>query len=297
LSLVRPLDDPRALADALLFLGVVTMLMGDYPQASQFIDESLAISRAFSDQWMTALCLSNLGIIAHMLGDYPEAYHLFHQSLEKLRVVGDPYLLAFCLNFFGALAKDMGQYAEAEDLIGEGLAIAQMNEDRWGIATAFNQLGLILHMQGEARREEARDLFSASIIRFKELGDHWSLAQALNNMGKVTVALGDESAARHYYCDAIRMAMETHTIPIVLEAMVGIAGVLAVQNGIAAEQALEVLTQILHHSAASQETKDHAERLRAELESQLTPLQIEATEARAHAKSLESLAQEILAEG
>ena len=294
LALVRPLDDSKALADGLLFLGVVTMLMGDYQQAYQFIEESLAISMAVGDQWITALCLSNLGMIAHMSGDYPEAYRLFQDSLEEWRVVGDPYLTAFCLNFFGALANDLGQYAEAEDLIREGLATAQTNEDRWGIATALNQLGLILCMRGKARREEARDLFGESIARFKELGDHWSLARALNNMGMVTAALGDYSAAQRCFRDAMRIAMEARTVPIVLDALVGTADVLVAQNSVAAERTLGVLLQVLAHSAAGQETRARAERLRTELVAKLTPQQIEAAQAWAQARNLESVAQEIL---
>ena len=55
------------------------------------------------------------------------------------------------------------------------------------------------------------------------------------------------------------------------------------------------MIHVLQHPYSHPEVKDRSERLRAELVSQLAPQRIEAIPARARAKTLESLAQEILA--
>jgi hypothetical protein len=51
---------------------------------------------------------------------------------------------------------------------------------------------------------------------------------------------------------------------------------------------------VLSHPASIQETKNRAEYLRAELEMQLTGHQVEVVQARARAKDLESVVDEIL---
>jgi hypothetical protein len=62
----------------------------------------------------------------------------------------------------------------------------------------------------------------------------------------------------------------------------------------ATEAALELLTLILGHPFSSQETRARAEQLRADLERQLSPEQIEAVQVRARAKSFEVVVQEML---
>jgi hypothetical protein len=64
----------------------------------------------------------------------------------------------------------------------------------------------------------------------------------------------------------------------------------------APEQAIELLALVLHHPASEQETKDRAKHLLAELESGLPPESISAAQARAKARSLDAVAEEILNE-
>jgi hypothetical protein len=61
-----------------------------------------------------------------------------------------------------------------------------------------------------------------------------------------------------------------------------------------AEQAFEISICVLGHSASTQETKDRAGRLRAQLESQLTPGQVAAVQERAGAKTFDALVAELL---
>ena len=63
----------------------------------------------------------------------------------------------------------------------------------------------------------------------------------------------------------------------------------------AAEPALELAAYILQHLASSKETQDRAAQLRAELEAQLTPQQIEAAWARVQAKTFDAVVAELLA--
>ncbi len=86
--------------------------------------------------------------------------------------------------------------------------------------------------------------------------------------------------------------METQGTFVALEALVGIATLKAKQGNI--EQALELSLIVLNHPASLQETKNRADRLRAELEAQLTPTQSEAIQAHVGDKTLEAVVEDLL---
>lgn len=86
--------------------------------------------------------------------------------------------------------------------------------------------------------------------------------------------------------------MEIQGIFVALEALVGIAMLKAKQRNI--EQALELTLLVLNHPASLPETKNNASALRMELEAQLTPLQIEAIQARAREITFETVVEDLL---
>ncbi len=61
------------------------------------------------------------------------------------------------------------------------------------------------------------------------------------------------------------------------------------------EAARELLTHILSHAAIAQETRDRAERLRAELDARLQPAELEAAVRRAQTRTFETVVAENLA--
>jgi hypothetical protein len=90
----------------------------------------------------------------------------------------------------------------------------------------------------------------------------------------------------------LRLVREGGYIPFALDALAGLASLQTKQGD--REHALELLFMVLNHSASSQETKDCADHLRAELEAQLTPIQIEAIQAHAGEKTLEAVVEDVL---
>jgi len=80
-------------------------------------------------------------------------------------------------------------------------------------------------------------------------------------------------------------------MPVVLEALVGIAG-LRVKRG-ETQSALELLLMVLNHPACDQEIKSRAEKPRLELATQLTPMQIESIQSHAREKTLEAVVDEL----
>ena len=81
-------------------------------------------------------------------------------------------------------------------------------------------------------------------------------------------------------------------MPFALDALAGLAGLQAKQGD--RQHALELLLIVLNHPASLQETKDRAEHLRAELETQLTPAKVAAIQARTGEKTFEAVVEDLL---
>ena len=95
-----------------------------------------------------------------------------------------------------------------------------------------------------------------------------------------------------YLWKSLHIAAEIRGVPILLEVPVGIAGLRS--KKVEKQSAFQLLLIALNDPVCDQETKNRAEKLRAELETQLTPTQIEAIQAHAGEKTFESVVEELL---
>lgn len=294
LTLLRPSADRAALAFTLAVLGYMKIRLGEFEEARQHAEESLALNRALGYHDEMVYCLVTLSYIYLAQGAYETAYELSSEALTINRdFVGDPLATEHCLLSLSAAASYLGRFVAARQWAEESLQINKALGHRSGIGEALKWLGLISHQLGETERAQA--LLRQSVSQFREIGDPTFMADALVDLGVVSRAAGAEAEAKQYLLEALQTAIETQTNHTALQALMEIA-VIEMREG-NSELALELVTHCLQHPSTKREVTDQAESLRVELVAQLTPQQIEAAGARAHAKTLESLAQEILAAG
>ncbi len=290
LEILYPIGDPALLPDPLIFYGFAMSLCGEFDRAQSLTDEGLACARTAGNTWLTARGLFDQGFIAGMQGRHAEAYEQMNAGLALWRALGDSRATALGLNWLSPTAIQLGRYEEAQAFLQESLALSTQVGDRWGMGTAYRHLGLLALAQGNIT--EAQSLIHKSLALFTELGMRWDIVQSLIYLGKVAMAAGDTREARRLFLESLPLAMKTRASPLALDALIGLA-YLQAQAG-EAEQALEFSICVLHHTASTQEAKDHAGQLRAQLETQLMPQQIEAIQARAQAKAFDALVTEIL---
>jgi predicted ATPase/DNA-binding XRE family transcriptional regulator len=291
LNLLQP-GDRAARAVTLIYLGIEDYALGNYPQALQGTRESLALYRALNDHWGIALCLNILSQIYLEEGKIQEAYRVSSESLAIWRAVGDSRGTAACLRVLGESAYRLGRHEEAQPLLEESLEINRALNYRWGTAATLCILAESALVLEETARAEP--LIREGVALFREIGDRLNMALGLNCLGVVRHRQGMDHEAKAYFQQAFDLATEMQSLSVALEALVGVAGVRMHEGSI--EPVLELLMYVVNHSACNQRTKDRAEELRAGLEAQLTPQQIQAAHTRAQAQTLEAVAAEILAQ-
>ena len=292
LEILRPLNEPRVLVEALTFLGNVMEFTGNYSRASELYTEGLEIATTVGDRWFAALCrlcLAGEGITRSM-GKPERAHEQLQSVVAEWRLIGDPRITAIALNTLSWMAIKLGRYDEARATLEESILLNTSIGDRWNLGFAYRGLAHIARAQGD--HVQAVDMFRKALTTFTEVGARQDVARVLTEMSHSFLALGNDAEAAHALHDALRITTETQGTFVTLTALTGIAALRAKQGE--NEQALELLLIVLEHPASNQDTRDRAAHSCAELEAQLTGQQVEAAQARAQAWTLEAIVDEVL---
>jgi predicted ATPase/DNA-binding XRE family transcriptional regulator len=290
LEILRPLNDARYLVEPITYLGVVMALTGDYARALDLVAEAREKALAVGDQIFAATSLSLHANYSRLTGQSGDHHARLQAAVAEWRAVGDPRFIAYGLNFFGQSALALGRFDEARKALEESVELNTSVGARWNLGHAFQGLGAVAQAQGEYRR--AADLFLKAVDTFTELGGLFYIGQALAQMGRSLFALGNDVEAERIWRESLRIATEIRGMPVVLDALVGIAS-FRVRRG-ETQSALELLLIVLNHPACDEETKNRASALQAELEAQLSPTQVESIHAHAGDKTFDAIVEDLL---
>lgn len=153
------------------------------------------------------------------------------------------------------------------------------------MGTAYRYLGLATLAGGQY--VEAQGYFQKSLEIFGEYFEGWDIALSLIYLGDAIRASGDLSEAEKIYLRGLRVAKEAQSMPLMLDALIGLAQLNA-QIG-ETERALELMYFILNHPYSTQETKDLASGLILETEVLLTGPQVQEIKSGVSGTSIEEI--------
>jgi tetratricopeptide (TPR) repeat protein len=195
LGIFRGLGDRLGEANTLRHLGDVHRLTCDNPAAAEALERALGIFRDLGDQAGEANALGVLGAMRYMTGDYRAAAEGLGQALEIFRGLGDRLGQAAALNVLGAVQRAAGDYRAAAEGLGQALEIFRGLGDRLGEAAALGLLGEVWQAAGDY--PAATEVLELALDIAGDLGDRLILANVLSTLGAVRQATGDDhSAAR-----------------------------------------------------------------------------------------------------
>jgi tetratricopeptide (TPR) repeat protein len=279
-----------ALSNAIVFLGTVTSVMGDFEQGDRLLQKGLKLKQVLDDPWGSAFCLRQIALSAYYRGDLISSSQALDESLEISQKMGNTWAIAASLSQLGLVAYSQGNYDQAQEYLSEALELSRVLEDRFSIAAALDGLGLVKTAQGQY--DDAQSLLRESIALLKEIGEQGSLAQTLNHLGSAFLEAGDRVGARRHFLDALSIAREMQTLPVLLDALLGEAEVQALDG--VTESALEIAMAVSQNSSSALATKTRAEQLRSTLGSQLPGQRVNAIKTKIAQKPIDSLVVEIL---
>jgi predicted ATPase/DNA-binding SARP family transcriptional activator len=288
-ALLRPLNDLVALTHSLVYSSVLMHLHGDLERAQTLLNEASTCAQAARDDWFIAYVRLNLGYIASLLGRYDEGYREMIAGIALWRKLGDPQAIALGLNFLSPTVVHLQRYAEAEQNMRESLELCEQAGNRWGMGTAYRFWGLAALAQGKL--DEAESLIYKSLDVLHKLATGWDIILCHIYLAEIKVAQNDPGEAKQIFEEAFKMGMEIQALPLVLDALVGLASLCA--RAEENEPALEFAICVVNHPAATQETRSRAEKLIAELTRRVGAPQIETMQAQVRQKNLNDIIERV----
>ncbi len=189
-----PEAPPQMRAEALHWLGVMLDEQRDEGNATDRLEEALAIQRDIGDERGIARELNSLGVVRRNIGDLDTAEVLMTESLNRRRARSDLAGVATVLTNLGILAIDRRDFGLAIERLEEALMIDKNLGARGGSAYSSSALGTALLKVG--RTDEARRLLRTALSVFHELEDADGVAESLERLGEVEVDHDPERAAR-----------------------------------------------------------------------------------------------------
>ncbi|WP_420629238.1 AfsR/SARP family transcriptional regulator [Candidatus Leptofilum sp.] len=254
------------------YLAIVLGFQGNYEQAIAAAEAALTLTREINYKPGLAFAHNLRGTLAHRQGEYEAAQAQYEASLSLRRELGDQYGTAVALNNLGNLANAQQDFTTARNYYEESqLRFKEINHQP-GRAATLGNAGVVAMELGNLA--ESRQLHEESLILKQALGNRRSIAISLVNLGEVTYLLGDADASRRAFHEALRITQAIQAQPLALDALAGLAALLA-----ADEQrplAIRLLQLALHHPASTRETKEKAAQQLSKMDVAVEPLELPA---------------------
>lgn len=172
---------------ALYQLGEFARIRGEYVQATDLGEQSLALATQANNEGAIASAWFLLGNIASSNAQDDRAIQLFEEALLRYRALDDPDRVAFVLNNLGQAVSRRGDIDRATVLFEESLAIWRSIGSKWGTAIALISLGESARDHRDYLR--ARDYYLESLTLMQSFDDHWGIVDCLYDLAEIMLEL------------------------------------------------------------------------------------------------------------
>jgi predicted ATPase/DNA-binding CsgD family transcriptional regulator len=200
-------DVTTARVKALIALGHLAVVRGDYKRVEAACKESLALCQQLGNRADSARSLYLLGWVTWMKGDLAAARSLLEQTVALFRQVGDKIGIAWSLMHLAITVGRQGDYSKGRVLFEENLARQRELGNKRGIAFS---LCMFAQMLVDCQHDSAtvRSLPEEGLALFREIGDKWGIATAFMLLGQVAFQQGDLPTASSLAEESVRLCKE-----------------------------------------------------------------------------------------
>ena len=206
LRATQHLGDRLGQANALIDLGDIQLVGGDFPGAAQALEEALGIYRDLGNRLGQANALNNLGDMWRLANDYPGAAEALEEALGIYRDLGNWLGQANALIDLGDVRLATGHSSAAAEALEEALGISRDIDYRLGQINVLNNLAEVRTMTGDylAAAEALEEALGIS----RDIGERLGQVNALNNLAKVRTMTGDYLAAAEALEEALGISRD-----------------------------------------------------------------------------------------
>ncbi|MFT3852667.1 MAG: adenylate/guanylate cyclase domain-containing protein [Ilumatobacteraceae bacterium] len=192
-EILRDLDRPDLLAQALRSRGFIELFGGSLVDAEWFFGEADALFRELGDRRGMAWIEQHRAWIGFMSGDFEVAHARLQRSAETLAELGDRNGVGWVLGLLAYVEFFLCHFDVAEELANQVAVEAEERGDTWAAAMMQTLQANLRLWQGQL--DEAATLAALARKRFRKLEDRYGLAQSMAPLMRAQTALGRTALA------------------------------------------------------------------------------------------------------
>jgi len=178
-------------------LADIARKQGQFDEASAHLEQASGLFATADDEAGLGQVLHLSGTLAAQTGDLDLARSRYEESLAIRRRLGDTPKMGSLYSNLAIVAEYGGDMAAARAMAERALSLRIEADDTWGIGVSYNNLGAIAIREG--RLEEARTSIEEALRLLGQVGDTWFAASAQALLANVSRDLGDHAAASRDY--------------------------------------------------------------------------------------------------
>jgi DNA-binding CsgD family transcriptional regulator/tetratricopeptide (TPR) repeat protein len=182
---------------ALRIAGVLAWVQGDYTEAKELCEESLAHPAAIGSEPGVSVALHFLGLIAEAETRHDEAEALQKQALARFRAAGHLGWVGYVFNALGVIAYERGEMVQSAAHLEEALDQFRTVNHAYGMALALMNLAKVARGQGDYSRAAA--LYGESLALRWARGEQRHIAGCLRGLASVAAAARQYTRAARLY--------------------------------------------------------------------------------------------------
>ncbi len=160
-------------------------ILGRGKEAIPLFEEGLRLADQRNDPPVAADYHINLGSAFHGLGDLDKGLFHFLAAYDIYKKLNDLESLSKLLNNIGIVYRTQNNYERAEDIYRQSLTIKQQLNDSLGMATSWQNLGLLLSYGKDDRKAEAIEHLKTAMDLYRQLGQTDDVAGCQSNLGQI----------------------------------------------------------------------------------------------------------------
>lgn len=187
----RTQQDKLGIATALRGIGNVHRTRGDYGAALENYFNSLSIFEEIKAPLGTTL--GSIGFVRALQGDYPRALEYYRKALEEFKANSNQVEMARVLTLIGNVYYSQGQYDASLGSYRQGLALREAMDDKAGQGDILAGIGSTLLRQ--RNYSEALDSFEKALGLFKSVGNQEKMAEVLTRVSDAFLLQKDNAKA------------------------------------------------------------------------------------------------------
>ena len=203
-ELATEISDQKDLGRIFRGIGYVHSSMGNFPDALENFQKSLALAQTLGDKKLEGAALGNIGGVYSDMGDYAPALKELAKSDEVFESTGDRLGAAITLISIGRTYSLQHKNDEAVQALSRSLAVAEEMHDQANVNRALLNLGVVEKQRGNLAG--ALKYYEKSLAISRATSDRSIEGLVLNNIGNVYLEQNSFDEARSYYQQSLELA-------------------------------------------------------------------------------------------